>query len=446
MSSQDPSISHEGWSTQYSIFKNDNLTLAAKSANISIENAVQLMDDSSQQGSVFERHVFCLTSAYSEVDDTARSVGISQDTAVHAKSLYTQVYNYSDFDQHDFQHDTLIAACVYIACREKSQPRTMPEVFKSTHATTQNMLTECETLKAFLAVLPETRSLLIKANKRLQFACREIDTLSNSNGIPLHASDQAKRLYKQIRSSESFKDQDHKPIIASCLLIACRQLNLPQNFAIDTGKTNDHIARTLKALELSYKAKKIQKIMATLETQKSVTSTEACFTDSTVHTIQEMIERLDLESDASTVHTIQQMIKHLDLESDTSTTNQQNASVRAGFEPTGPTLASIATSEDDDTKTGISTAPNAPFTVEKAYPFYASDNDNIIITSPPTGPAKTAGRKNARAMRKTLYNVICCQCKKILNLQNVHYTFQCVSCKHKRCNDCTTEPIPGTAK
>ena len=424
MSSQNPSLSHGNGFTQYSILENDNFTLAGKTTRTSIDNAVQLRDASSQEGSILEQHVFSLEIACNEIDLLAKSLGLSQEIAVHAKSSYTQVYNYSDFDEHGFQHDTLIAACVYIACREKNQPRTMPEVFKSTHATIQKMLTECETLKAFLAV-PASLFRPSKANTHLYFAYREIDTLSNSNGIPLHASNHAKRLYNRIRCSESFKDQDHRLVGASCLLIACHQLNLPQIFAIDTGIFKDHIARILKLLEPSYAAEKDQKAEAKLEIHESVTSTAA-----------------DPLSMNRTVHTIQKMIEHLDLESDPSTYTQQNANLRASFEPIAPTPTSIATSVDDDAKTGISTAPDAPFTVEKAYP--GSDNDSIIITCPPTRLATTAGRKNARAMRNTLYDVICCQCKRIVNLQNVHYTFQCASCKHKRCDNCTLKAIEGT--
>lgn len=421
MTLQNPFLSRGDGSTQYNILENDNLVLATKSANTSVDNAVQMRDSSFQQDSVFERHVFSLTIAYNEADQLAKSLGISQEIAVHAKSLYTQVYNYSDFYEHDFQPDTLTAACVYIACREKNQPRTMPEVFKLTHATTQSMLTECEALKAFLAVPLETHNLLSKANKRLQSAYGEIDTLSTSNRIPLHASHHAKCLYKQIYLSESFVDQDHGPVVTSCLLIACRQLNIPQTFAIDTGNTKDHIARTLRSLELFYKAKEVQKTKATSAIHESVTSTAT-----------------DASSIDHTIHTIQEMIEHLDLESDTSTTNQQNANIRASFAPTAPTPASIATSKDDDTNPDISMAPSAPFTSENVYP--SSDNDSIISTFPPIKPA-TNSNKNARATRKTLYNVICCQCKKILNLQNIHYTFQCVSCKHKRCDKCTMEAI-----
>ena len=431
MSSQNPSLPQGEHSTQNSILENDNFTLAARNANVSIDNAVQLKDAPSQDGSVFERHVFSLSIAYSEIDVLARSVGVSQGTAVHAKSLYTQLYNYSDFDGHEFQHDTLIAACVYIASCEKDQPRTMPEVLKSTNATIQQMLTVCETLKVFLAVPLETRSLRLNSDRRLQFPYKEIDTLSDSNGIPSRASDHAKYLYKKIHDIESFKDEDHRPIIASCLLIACYQLNVPQNlseiFTNDHGITKDQIARTLESLEAFYAARKNKETKVTPEIQNSVTTAAA-----------------EARSTNQIVNTLQEMIRHLNLEGDTSTTNQQSDDVRTSFAPTAPTSASIATSENDDnTKIGNSTAPNAPFTADKAYPFHGSTNGNIVSTFLSTGLAAVAGRKNARAVRNTLFNVICCQCKKILNLQNIHYTFQCVSCKHKRCNSCTMEAIWG---
>ena len=425
MSSQDPSHSpsHGKSSTQKDILENDNFTLATKNANISIDNAVQLKDTPSQKGSVFERHVFCLSIAYNEVDVLSKSVDVSQQVTIHAKSLYTQLYNYSDFDEHEFQHDTLIAACVYIACCKKNQPRSMPEVFKSTRATNQHMLTVYKTVKGFLAVPPETRALLSKADKRIQFACREIGTLSELNSIPQHASDHAIYLYKQIHDSESFKDHDHRRIIASCLLVACRQLNVPQSFpgifAMDPGITKNEVAILLESLEVVFAAETKQKIKKMSQNQGAVASTNA-----------------EAYSTNRVLHTLQQMIEHLDLEAKGPTINRVNAGTRASFQFTAPTSAPITTSDDEDTKIGTSTAPTAPFAANMAYAFHDSFHNNIISTIPPTKPGTTVGHKNARAVRNTLYNVICCQCKKILNLQNIHYNFQCVNCKHKQCDSC----------
>ena len=107
---------------------------------------------------------------------------------------------------------------------------------------------------------------------------------------------------------------------------------------------------------------------------------------------------------------------------------------------TPATTASMATPDSKDGEMDSTTA--APFAATMAYTLHAStDTNNAISTLPPTAPATLAGREKARATRNTLYNVICCQCKKILNLQNIHYAFYCLNCKHKRCDNCTMQAI-----
>lgn len=49
--------------------------------------------------------------------------------------------------------------------------------------------------------------------------------------------------------------------------------------------------------------------------------------------------------------------------------------------------------------------------------------------------------RSGNVSQTQLYDVICCRCKKTLNLLNVHYTFQCIHCKHKRCDNCEMSPI-----
>ena len=101
--------------------------------------------------------------------------------------------------------------------------------------------------------------------------------------------------------------------------------------------------------------------------------------------------------------------------------------------------ASMATTDSADGETNPTTASAASFAATMAHD--TTDANIAISTLPPTAPATLAGREKARATRNTLYNVICCRCKKILNLQNVHYAFYCVSCHHRRCNNCTMQAI-----
>ena len=414
-------------STKRSILENDNLTLATNSANISLDNAVRLIDAPSRTDPVFMEHVFKLLIAYNELDVLARSVGVSHEVAGHAKSLYSQVYNFSDFEGHRFQHDTLVAACIYIACSQKDQRRTMPEVFKSSHATTQQMLSSYETLKNFFAFPPETRRLHSEADIHLQYAYKEIVCLSDSNSIPPHASTYAKHLYKKVHGSDSTRDQDQRLIIASCLLIACRGLKTPRTFqeifAMDSVATQDHIGKTFKSLEVFFTAENNQKLTEILNAKGTVTDTVA-----------------DARAAGRIVDIIQEVTEQLELEVKPDSINRRNAAFQASFAPTAPSPASIATTEGKNMETDTTTAPAAPLVAKMAHAFHDSA-ENAVSTLPPTVPATVAGRKDAPATHNTLYNVICCQCKKILNLQNIHYAFYCLNCKHKRCDKCTMQAV-----
>ena len=69
------------------------------------------------------------------------------------------------------------------------------------------------------------------------------------------------------------------------------------------------------------------------------------------------------------------------------------------------------------------------------------DDHNTISTIPPTAPANaSANKSSAAAVQNTLYNVWCCRCGRLLNLQNVHYVQTCL-CMHKRCDCCRTTPL-----
>lgn len=65
-------------------------------------------------------------------------------------------------------------------------------------------------------------------------------------------------------------------------------------------------------------------------------------------------------------------------------------------------------------------------------------DDNFKSTAAADSSKST---KSGTASMERLYDVICCKCGKIMNLLNVHYTFQCVSCTHERCNSCGMNPI-----
>lgn len=408
MSLHDLSLSQRGTSTQNSFLENDNLTLAAKNANVSLDNAARLTDPPYEMGSAHGQHVYNLLIAYSELDVLVKSLSAPHEVAAQAKLLYTQVYNFSDFEGRLFQRDTLVAACVYIACCEKNQRRYMPEVFKSSHATTQEMGSVRKTLKKFFAVPPEPRFPLSEADQRLHSAYKEVDSFSDSISIPPYASQHVKRLYKKIHDSGSFQDQDQKLIIASCVFIACRQLKILRNFeeilALVPGATKAGIVTIFRLLEVFFAAAGDRK-EPTETPQGTVTGsgTDARSADRVVHALQELTEQLTLEESPDSI-------------------NRQSTVVEASFAPTVPTPAPLAITEDEgeEKETDTSTAPAAPLAANMARAFRDSADNNSISTLPPTAPATTAERKNACATQNTFYNTTCCQCNKNVHLQNLN--------------------------
>ena len=68
------------------------------------------------------------------------------------------------------------------------------------------------------------------------------------------------------------------------------------------------------------------------------------------------------------------------------------------------------------------------------------DNHNTVSTLPPTAPANASTNRSSAAVQNTLYNVWCCRCGRLLNLQNVHYVHTCL-CAHRRCDRCQTTPL-----
>ena len=69
-----------------------------------------------------------------------------------------------------------------------------------------------------------------------------------------------------------------------------------------------------------------------------------------------------------------------------------------------------------------------------------NEHHNTVSTIPPTAPANAFTNKSSAAVQNTLYNVWCCRCGRLLNLQNVHYVHTCL-CAHKRCDRCQMTPL-----
>lgn len=198
MASPDKSSSEEEAPPQFGTMDTDNLALAAKSANISIDNGVPLPDDPSEMGSPYQQHVFNLVIANSELDKLVKSMGVSWEVAHHAKSLYSQVYNFGNFEGREFQHDTLIAACVYISCSDKDQPRSMTDVFKSSQATTQQMWAVYGTLKKLFSDVAEARRLSSKADKRPEETVTDTSEDADSGEQNVQTlQEKARRLYSK---------------------------------------------------------------------------------------------------------------------------------------------------------------------------------------------------------------------------------------------------------
>lgn len=300
MSSQDISHSQREMSTQNSIPDQDNFTLAAEIANISTENAVVAP---SGTGSVHERHVIKLTIAYNEMDLLVKSLGVSHEVAGHAKSLYSAVYSFSDIEELQSQHNAIVAVCVHIACGEKNQQRSMQEVSRSSHATTQQMLIVSGKLKDFFATGPVRGPLLSEEDKRLQSAYDTLASISDPIKIDPIVVYYAKRLCKEVCNSGSFKDEEESLTVPWCLLIASRQLKDPRSFeeifTILPGATKADMGRTGESLKVFFAAEDRQQTTEASQTQGTSTGVgaDARSTGKVVRTLQELIEQLNTEED-----------------------------------------------------------------------------------------------------------------------------------------------------
>ena len=415
-------------STQIGIFKKGNITLVADTANVSMDNDVSLIGAPSQRGSISEEHAFKLIDAYKELNALAKFLSLPQEVGDHAKLRYSEVFNFSDLKGPSFQHDRLVAACLYIACREKDQQRPMPEIFNSTNATDEQMLSTDSTLTPFFETRPKHR-LPSDSNKPLESASKDMISSSKSS-IPQRAMNIARYLYKKVSASGSFDNQDQQLIMLSCIVATCRHMDISRTcLGISTTFPDADMADAQKKLNLLDEFFTATMKEIATERQEGVataTNPDAQPSDQVIPTIKELLEQLPFK------------------ESPLST-DEQNTVIQASFAPTAPTPASIATTADSaDTETRTSTAPDAPFPTNTAHAFHdrAGDNSNVISILPPTiPPATRASRKNARVTRAPLYNVICCRCGSILNLQNIHYSFQCLNCRHMRCDSCPMRPI-----
>lgn len=98
----------------------------------------------------------------------------------------------------------------------------------------------------------QNKSNLDKSNKNLQAAYGQISTLCESSNIPKVVADTTKLLYKKADDAKIFKGKSQDAIIAGCILIACRQHDVPRSFREIfklTSVSKKEIGRTFKALE-----------------------------------------------------------------------------------------------------------------------------------------------------------------------------------------------------
>ena len=65
-----------------------------------------------------------------------------------------------------------------------------------------------------------------------------------------------------------------------------------------------------------------------------------------------------------------------------------------------------------------------------------NSNKNTSSSSSSTTQKKTTRTKTTTTTQNQPYDVICCRCGRILNMQNVYYSFSCMGCYHTRCNKC----------
>ena len=81
-----------------------------------------------------------------------------------------------------------------------------------------------------------------------------------------------------------------------------------------------------------------------------------------------------------------------------------------------------------------------PATSTYALHDLLNDDGNTLSVAAPVTCENTVAATPA-PVQDTLYDVICCRCGSILNLENVHYAFVCVRCRHKRCDECQMRAI-----
>ncbi len=250
----------------------------------------------------------------------------------------------------------------------------------------------------------------------------------NPNSIPLHVSSYARHLYKKTYASDYFKGQDQKIVFASCLMIACWQMKTPRTFreifANIPGASKAKLRKIFKSLEALFDAENRRKRIGTSQGISTAKHADGHSTEQVVCTLPDLMGQLRVEERPHSI-------------------SPRSAIVQASFAPTAPAPASIAHAEgndiDMDIDMEISTTPAAPFISHTSH--NSLGENNTISTLPPTTPATNTSRNNARARQNTLYNVICCRCGKVLNMQNVHYAFYCMSCYHKRCDNCPMRAI-----
>lgn len=191
---------------------------------------------------------------------------------------------------------------------------------------------------------------------------------------------------------------------------------------MDPGATKPDIRRVYSSIEPFFRAQNKRKTEKARKGTAKATNSDAHSNDQVLHTLQELVEQLTFEERPVSI-------------------NERGTVVNAPFAPTALAPASMGIEVDNDIDMDASTAPAPPFVANTTHAFNKFADHNAISTIPPTALAPIASRKNALATRNTLYNVICCKCGKILNLQNIHYAFYCLNCHHKRCDNCPMQAI-----
>ena len=109
-------------------------------------------------------------------------------------------------------------------------------------------------------------------------------------------------------------------------------------------------------------------------------------------------------------------------------------------QPRAPSPTKISYQSKSHKRTKYSNIFNMPHRHLARHAECGNHNHNTVSTVPPTAPANAFTNKSNVAVQNTLYNVWCCRCGRLLNLQNVHYVHTCL-CAHKRCDRCQTTPL-----